>query len=202
MRVALISFARQGSTRLPEKNTKLLNGKPLIQYTLECMKYVQKEMSGFLRIGCYVLTDYEECKQIAENHKVKVIMRPKYTKEWDDLRLNVWADSVINADAYVLLQPTNPFRNFNKICDWIHICYLSEIESAFSVYRKDRKNYEMNGSFFYYTKSSLIDNMFKKDLLSDDNVIFIDDNDIDIDTEDDFKKAVEYANRHAYQSNS
>jgi CMP-N-acetylneuraminic acid synthetase len=101
MKLAVISFAREGSRRLPKKNTMLFNGKPLIWYTLQVMKYL-KENYTQTELECYVLTDYKECQEICEKEGIKVIWRD-HPKEWDDIRLNQWAHEKINADAYLLL---------------------------------------------------------------------------------------------------
>ena len=103
MKIAIISFARKGSKRLRQKNMKSLNGKPLMQYTLDHMQYLNK-----IGYKSYVLTDWEELELLCVKNYIKVIWRD-HPKEWDDIRLNIWAHKRIDADAYVLLQPTSPF---------------------------------------------------------------------------------------------
>jgi len=180
MSTAVISFARKDSTRFPKKNMEKLNGFPLIWYTIETMKYIQLN----LNLDCYILTDWHELETISTVNNIKTIWRD-HPKEWDDIRLNKWAHEKIGADNYVLLQPTNPLRNNKKICDWIMQSWMCDTLSSFSAYRKNRKEYEMNGAFFYYHK----DMLDGSDLVDEESVMFIDTQNIDIDTKEDFEKA-------------
>lgn len=196
MKLAIISFAREGSKRLPGKNTMLLNGKPLIWYTLQIMKYLEVREGYFTKLKeyniCeyYVLADYKECKKICKKEKIKVIWRD-HPKEWDDNRLNQWAHDKIQADAYLLLQPTSPFRKNYLILEWLRLCIRNYIQSAYAIKQID-KTFIRAGSFFYYTKEQLATGK-----LNDENsLVFIDNNDIDIDTIEDFKKAEEYAKQN------
>lgn len=181
MKLAIICFARQGSTRFPEKNMAILHGKPLIEYTLEAMK----DLHALTEIPCHVLTDFEDIVGLCLDYRVNMIWRD-HPKEWDDIRLNEWAHEKIRADAYILLQPTSPIRDVYKIVNWINICLESNVKSAFSVYKNDRKNYVMNGGFFYYRKDQIVTGF-----LNDENsLLFIDKYNVDID----YKKQLDKLN--------
>ena len=72
MKLAIISFAREGSKRLPKKNTMLLNGKPLIWYTLQTMKHLlwlRDICIASENMECYVLTDSKECEKICKKEE-------------------------------------------------------------------------------------------------------------------------------------
>lgn len=196
MKLAIISFAREDSKRLPKKNTMLLNGKPLIWYTLQTMKYLEKQKEWYYLIDrsfldYYVLTDYKECQDICEKESIKIIWRD-HPKEWDDIRLNQWAHEKINADVYLLLQLTSPFRDNKKIDEWFYFCINNEkIKSSFSVTKINDLIFKRNGLFFYYTKEQL-----ETGKLNDENSLIFQGFDIDINTIDDFKRAEEYANKN------
>ncbi|GAH24323.1 unnamed protein product, partial [marine sediment metagenome] len=69
--------------------------------------------------------------------------------------LNQWAHEKINADAYLLLQITSPYREKKEILNWLRICVRNKIQSAFAVIPKGNLTFKRSGSFFYYTKEQL-----------------------------------------------
>ncbi|HWQ95965.1 MAG TPA: acylneuraminate cytidylyltransferase [Candidatus Methylomirabilis sp.] len=109
--------ARGGSVRVPLKNIKLLNGKPLIAYTIETAIE-----SGVLdRI--IVSTDHDEIARISKEFGAEVpFMRPA------DISSDVETELVLQhavryleevekypVDCVVLLQPTSPLRKSETI---------------------------------------------------------------------------------------
>lgn len=71
MRIVTIIPARGGSKRIPRKNIKLLNGKPLIAYVIEASLKAY-HFNG----GVYVSTDDSEIKNISQRYGALVIDRP------------------------------------------------------------------------------------------------------------------------------
>ena len=65
-------FARKGSTRLKNKNRKFLNGKPLIQYSIDIAKKIKKIKKIFIS------TDDPNIKKIGIKNKCIIINRPYY----------------------------------------------------------------------------------------------------------------------------
>ncbi len=104
--------ARGGSKRLPGKNIKLLNGKPLIWYAIRDAKE-SKCIDDF-----FVSTDNREIAETAEQYGAKIINRPP--KLATDIATT---DSVVkHAVEYlkfngnvVILQPTAPLRTAKDI---------------------------------------------------------------------------------------
>lgn len=122
MRLLAIIPARGGSKGVPGKNSKLLNGKPLISYTCE----VAKQSKRFAKI--IVSSDDANVVSIAESCGIEApFIRPENLA----LDSTPTIDVVIHAveflaakgehfDAVCLLQPTNPFRSaafLNKCID-------------------------------------------------------------------------------------
>ncbi|WP_282128589.1 pseudaminic acid cytidylyltransferase [Roseobacter litoralis] len=70
-RIAVIP-ARGGSKRLPRKNVALLNGQPLVAYSIE----VAKASQLFSRV--IVSTEDEEIAAIAAKHGAEIVMRPEH----------------------------------------------------------------------------------------------------------------------------
>lgn len=104
--------ARGGSKGIPHKNIKLLNGKPLICYSID----VARQFTSNDNI-C-VTTDDDEIIQVVENYGLKVpFKRPDYlatdhcgSNEVIQHAYMFYAQQGKIYDAILLLQPTSPFR--------------------------------------------------------------------------------------------
>jgi len=108
--VAIIP-ARGGSKGIPGKNIKLLNGKPLIAYSIEAAK------SASSISAVYVSTDSPEIASVARKYGALVIDRPKElatdTATSESVLLH-FAEQV-DSDAIVFLQCTTPLTNSKDI---------------------------------------------------------------------------------------
>ena len=107
MNVCCMIPARGGSKGLPKKNIKLLNGKPLIAYSIE------KALECNLRT--IVDTDNQEIADVAKSFGAEVMFRPDSlardkTSMFDLLKTEVFKIDPL-PDIVVLLQPTVPLRN-------------------------------------------------------------------------------------------
>ncbi len=104
--VALIP-ARSGSKRVPDKNVRLLNGKPLIAYTIE----PALTSKVFKRV--IVSTDSSEYADVAKSYGAEVLMRPSALAgdrspdiEW----VRHVLENAVEAECFSILRPTSPFR--------------------------------------------------------------------------------------------
>lgn len=109
--------ARSGSKGLEDKNIKILNGKPLIAYSIEAA----------IRSGIYshiiVSTDSKKYGEIAKQYGAEVpFYRSKETASdssstWDVIKevLKKYKEVGIEFDTFTLLQPTSPLRNYKDI---------------------------------------------------------------------------------------
>ena len=117
MKPLIIIPARGGSKAVPRKNIKLLEGKPLIQYTIEAARSVFDD-----EIIC-VSTEDLEIKAIVEGFGLPVpFIRPASlatdsagTHEVLLHAINFYETQGYNADTIILLQPTSPFRTSEHI---------------------------------------------------------------------------------------
>ena len=115
--------ARGGSVGVPLKNIKPLNGKPLIQYTIEAAI----ESRSLDRI--IVSTDHDETASISKSLGAEVpFKRPQDISEDVDTELvlkhaiNYLEDEEnYKIDAIVLLQPTSPFRKSSTIKECVEL---------------------------------------------------------------------------------
>ena len=134
MKILYIIPARGGSKGIPHKNIKLLNGKPLIYYTID----VARQLTTDDHI-C-VSTDDDEIIEVVENYGLKVpFIRPDYlatdTATTNDVLLhaiNFYESRGDFYDVVVLLQPTSPLRNSIHVKEAIEL-YTNDIDMVVSV---------------------------------------------------------------------
>ena len=211
--VAIIP-ARKGSKELKNKNTKILNGHPLIAYSIEAAiksKYIKE---------VFVTTDGSKIARISKKYGAKIIRRPK--KLANDKIISDFAvlhaikiiEKNYDFEHVVFLQPTSPLRSKNDLDKAIELyikkkadCLFSSVEfhatmwksKNFSVrpYHKSfkivssrdkiTKNIIDNGSF-YITKKKLFKKF--KHRLAGKNIISYEMEKwsvFEIDTKNDFK---------------
>jgi CMP-N,N'-diacetyllegionaminic acid synthase len=117
MKTIAIIPARSGSKGLKDKNIKLLNGKPLIAYTIEAAI-----MSGMFD-KVFVSTDSKRYAEIAMEYGADVpFLRSEaqssdITSSWDVVSevLKRFRELGNDFDIFALLQPTSPLRTSNDI---------------------------------------------------------------------------------------
>lgn len=134
--------ARAGSKGVPGKNIKLLNGKPLIYYTIEAARELFEDEN------IIVSTDSEEIKSLVENIGLKVpFIRPDELAtdraSSQDVLLHALEFAELqgqNIEAIVLLQPTSPFRNSDQIKEAMQL-YSALLDMVVSVKETDANPY-------------------------------------------------------------
>lgn len=132
--VAIIP-ARGGSKRLPGKNIKLLNGKPLIQWSIEAA--LQSKL--FDRI--IVSTDAIEIKDVAERAGAEVpYLRSAElssdTAATDDVVRDVvqWLETQgTEVSTVMILQPTSPLRTAENIIESFALMQKKQAKAIVSV---------------------------------------------------------------------
>jgi len=123
--------ARGGSKGIPNKNIKLLNGRPLIQYSVDAARNV-----GIID-QVVVSTDSSQIAAVAKECGAEVpFMRPAALAQDDTPGI----DPVLHAlqeltdvDSVILLQPTSPFRTSRHIEECFELYQKSGGESVVSV---------------------------------------------------------------------
>jgi len=164
--VGLIPF-RSGSKRVPGKPLKLLNGVPLVQYTID--QAINSELEQV-----YITSDYseEELKEHLELYNCKVIQRPKELCE-DNSHYTAYIDhfletqNITNIHALCLLQPTCPLRRVEDINQACEHFIISDNPTLVSVYKVSRNllydesnrsifNPEYDPNYYVYVRNSSI----------------------------------------------
>lgn len=126
--------ARGGSKGIPRKNIKPLNGKPLIEYTIDVARQIVPDSN------ICVSTDDPEIISVVENYRLKVpFIRPDYLAndtagtyevllhalDFYERRGNVY-------DNIILLQATSPFRKVEHVKEAMAL-YHNGIDMVVSV---------------------------------------------------------------------
>ena len=133
MKILVTICARGGSKGIPGKNIKLLNGKPLIHYSIIVAMQFQRR---FENVDIVLSTDSEEISRVAEGCGLKSSYRRSETLAGDrtgkiDAIIDVllWQESVRkDRYDYVLdLDVTSPLRN------------LQDLIEAFEIIKKNDK---------------------------------------------------------------
>ena len=140
MKIVGIISARAGSKRVPNKNIKPLNGKPLIAYTIEAA------LAATQLDRIIVSTDGEEISNVAMSLGADVpFIRPEELAQDDTPDKPVfrhalnWLKTNANytADAVVILRPTTPFKTAGLIDEVIEFFKSSGADSARTVTKSE-----------------------------------------------------------------
>lgn len=154
MKILTVIPARRDSKGIPGKNWKLLNGKPLIGYTIESALEVSK-----IEDIC-LTTNSTEVIDIAKNiYKLNIpFVRPEelstdFSPSRDALlhAINYMEMNGMQYDTMLLLQPTSPFRKKEDIlkciqlfensnCEMVVSVAESPINPYYNLYIEDEKN--------------------------------------------------------------
>lgn len=145
-KIVAIIPARSGSKGLKDKNIKLLNGKPLIAYTIEAAQRAQ------LFDDIIVSTDSKKYAEIAIQYGASVpFLRPEQLAADESssndvilYTLNELEKNDQTFDYFMLLQPTSPFRSEIDIMNAIKLLWDKKGHSVVSVCEAETSPLLMN----------------------------------------------------------
>lgn len=145
-KIVAIIPARSGSKGLTDKNIKLLNGKPLIAYTIEAAQKAQ------IFDEIIVSTDSKQYAEIAIQYGASVpFLRPKKLaadeSSSNDVILHTLNELEKNHqtfDYFMLLQPTSPFRDETDIVNAMNLLWDKKGHAVVSVCESDISPLLMN----------------------------------------------------------
>ena len=136
--------ARGGSKRLPDKNLKFFNGKPLISWTI-----LEAQKSEFIT-DLVVSTDSPRIAYIAKELGCEVIMRPDAisgddASSWDAVKHVLSLKH--GYEFVILLQPTSPQRT------------VKDIDNALgmTVFSVDGEYHKKNGAIYIMPVAKSLD---------------------------------------------
>lgn len=146
MNILAIIPARAGSKGLSCKNSRKLNGLPLISHTIN-----QAKKSKMIN-KIIVSTDDPKIVKISKQNKIDVpFIRPKKLSK-DDTPIKDVIQHVLKSlkdfesyvpDIVIILQPTSPFRTVTTIDKSIKLLIKSNSDSVLSVYLA-KNNYDIS----------------------------------------------------------
>ena len=168
MNIISIIPARGGSKGIPRKNIKLLNGKPLISYSIDASN------SCSLIDDTYVSTEDAEISEISKGNNAEVIERPDELAGDDSSSIDVILhvlDYLENKgelpDLFVLLQPTSPLRTSEDIEASINSFLESDCDSLVSVCELDHRsllNFSLEDGFLVQNNNESLFNSRRQDI--------------------------------------
>lgn len=176
--------ARGGSKRLPRKNVRDLCGKPLIAWTIEAAE--KSQLDEFI-----VSTDDTEIASVAWRYGADVpFQRPAElstdTAKSVDVMIHAaqWCEANIERPDYIfLLQPTSPTRTYADIDLAIESLKYGKSQGYVTLNQEGKANGLLYAtSWDLLMKDHVIWNMYSMLYMCLEDVI-------DIDTEDDWKRA-------------
>jgi len=144
MKYIVLICARGGSKGLPGKNIKLLQGIPLIAWSINIAKKIDRVSKIF------VSTDSEEIAKVALEFGAEVpLIRPKELAQDDSDEWLVWRhfisylESNLNEsfDAIVVLPPTAPLRTIEDVNRCIDLYENGSVDSVITVSEARRNPY-------------------------------------------------------------
>lgn len=168
MNIVSIVPARGGSKGIPRKNIKLLNGKPVIFYSIEASN------SCPLIKNTFVSTEDEEISKISTSFGANVIERPfelaSDTSSSIDVichTLDFLENNDVLPDVFVLLQPTSPLRSSKDIEKAINLFLKNDCDSLVSVCELDHQsllNFSLKDDYLIQNTDKSFFNSRRQDL--------------------------------------
>lgn len=145
MNLAIIP-ARAGSKRLPDKNIMMLNGKPMMAYSIEAA--IKSKVFDFVMVS----TDSKEYAKVALKSGADVpFLRTielslDSTSTWDVISdvLKKYKESGLEFTTVTLLQPTSPLRNEFQINEAYRLYIEKNAKFIASVSKSNKPPYWSN----------------------------------------------------------
>lgn len=148
MNILITICARGGSKGIPGKNIKLLNGRPLIDYTIQVAKQFQQK---FNHVAIELSTDSEEIVRVAEGCGLKSnYRRPDYLSGDTVGKIDAIKDVLLWKEEagdchydYILdMDVTSPLRNLQDLTEAFDIIQRNDsANNLFSVSPASRSPY-------------------------------------------------------------
>ena len=128
MKVVTIIPARMGSTRVKNKNIRLLDSKPLVQHIIEAAQ------SSSLAGDIYLNSESDIFQEIAEQNGIKFYKRDPSLSSNEATNDDFSLDFINNIECDVLLQllPTSPFITSEDIVSFLKEMIESIAETMIS----------------------------------------------------------------------
>ena len=155
--------ARSGSKGIKNKNIRKINGKPLIQYTLDFINNLK-----FIDLKI-VSSDSVKILNLAKKNYFIGLKRSKKLSGDNVSDMEV-IKSIINEknlvkskfDYLIYLQPTSPIRRKKDLISALNTVITKKFDSAWSVTKIDKKNHPLKALYIKKNKLRLFDKRGRK----------------------------------------
>jgi CMP-N-acetylneuraminic acid synthetase len=162
-RILVLIPARAGSVRIPDKNKRLLGGRPLIDWTLKLVK------DRFLDSDIVVSSDDDDILELASaygyyNSQKRTSDLATSTTSLADVAINVM-QRVPNVREYcgiLLLQPTSPFRTLSRLSELLGFIHRNLAEPCVAV-----SNVHTRPTWMYNLSGTKLQPLLKDEALID-----------------------------------
>lgn len=146
VRVIALIPARRGSKGVPRKNTRVIGGRPLVEWTIEAA------LHSHTVSAVVVTSDDPEILEIAQRMGVDLtIDRPVELASDDALMIDVIdhalscvEPAVSEDDVVVLLQPTSPLRMSTHIDEAVRVMFSREADAVVGICEVEHSPLLMN----------------------------------------------------------
>jgi len=121
--------ARLGSQRVPKKNLRLLDGRPLISYIIQAAK------ESNILDDIYINSEADIFREIADSHDIKFYKRPEICASNSATNDDFALDFIQSIDCQIMIQllPTSPFLSPDDIKQFVTRMLCEKIETMISV---------------------------------------------------------------------
>lgn len=131
MKTTALIPARCGSKGIPFKNIHLINGKPMISYSIEALK-------NSIVDEIYVSTDCSEIKSVAIHYGAKIIDRPTELSRDESKTIECIKHAISflkmdSQDTIALVQPTSPMITSSDVTNGIDTFNLGSHDIVIAV---------------------------------------------------------------------
>ncbi len=172
-RISALVPMRHHSQRVPEKNFRLLAGKPLFHHILLTLLDVPEIDDIFVDTDSPVIRD-----GVKENFpQINIIDRPEELRA-DEVSMNriiAYDMSIIGADLYLQTHSTNPLLGAGTLSRAIQAFNenRSEFDSLFSVTRLQTRLYDQSGRAINHNPGELIQTQDLAPLYEENSCIYL-----------------------------
>lgn len=179
MKITAIIPIKHKSTRVPGKNFRNMNGKPLFYYIIKTLLNVKYINDIVIDTNSKVI--FEKVPELFKDHlhRITIYNRPKHlwpgNTPTNDLLLNVINDLQLNSDLYLQTHVTNPLLKASTIEKSI-VEFLNKkdkYESLFSVKTHHTRFYDMNGRDMNHNRFKLIPTQDLDPIYEENSCIYI-----------------------------
>ena len=179
MKITAIVPIKHTSTRVPGKNFRMMNNKPLFFYIINTLLNVNSIDN--IVIDTNSSTIFEQIPILFTEHMDKIILyrRPEYLCPGDtptnELLLNVINTLNLNSDCYVQTHVTNPLLKYDTIENAIteFISKKDVYECLFSVKTHYTRFYDKNGNDMNHNRFKLIPTQDLDPIYEENSCIYI-----------------------------